>query len=410
MEGMNLENILSGQEVEMLFDDPQEGQEDGSTQGQEKNTGEGQGNDGKESGKKENENDNNPAEVVNPEDLFGDDEEGEGQPESVGSGEEKDKDGKEDTEAGNEGDGASPNDNFYSSIASALAVDGIFPNLNEDDVKDATDAEGFSKLIEKEVEARLDDRQKRIAKALDDGVEPDKVRVYENTLNYLDSITEDKIGEESQQGEQIRRQLIYQDFLNKGYPKEKAQKLTQRSIDGGNDIDDAKEALESNKDYFQEAYKETLREADERNKAVQAERKKQNERMEKSILEDKKLMGDIEVNQRARKQTLDNITKPTYRDTETGEYMTALQKYQKENPMEFLKNVGLAFTLTDGFKDWSGIGRGEVKKGVKKGLMELEKKLRRPSGQEDGSMSYSGYGGGRVGSSSDFGNGLRLML
>lgn len=398
---MNLDNILSGQEVEMLFEDPQEGQEQ-DTEDQKKNTGEAETN-GQESEKE------NTVEVVNPEDLFGDEEQEEHQPESVGSGEEK-KDGKGDTETADEGDGASPNDNFYSSIASALAVDGIFPNLDEDDVKNATDAEGFSKLIEKEVEARLDDRQKRIAKALDNGVEPDRVRVYENTLNYLDGITENQVSEESQQGEQLRRQLIYQDFLNKGYQKEKAQKLTQRSIDSGNDIDDAKEALESNKDYFQEAYNETLREADEQNKAIQAERKKQNERMEKSILEDKNVMGNIDVSQRARKQALDNITKPTYRDTETGQYMTALQKYQREHPMEFLKYVGLTYTLTNGFTDFGNIAKGEVKKGVKKGLAELEKKLRRPSGQGDGSLSYSGYGGGNTGSSSDFSNGLRLML
>lgn len=380
---MELENILSEQEVDTLFEDPNEGNDTNTNSvaasSEEKHDGE------------PNSDTEETTEVENPDDLFDDeDTEGADAPESVGS-DEKDKDGEKDATSDKD-DGASPNENFYSSIASALVEDGVFPNLNDEDLKGADDAEGFSNLINKEVEARLNDSQKRILKALDNGVEPSTVKMYENTLSYINGISDNQISEESEQGEQIRRQLIFQDFLNKGYSKEKAQKFTQRSIDSGNDIDDAKEALQSNREFFQNAYNETLRSAEADAEKEKAKRKEQSDAMANSIMKDKKLMGDMTVSDNVRRKAMDNILKPTYRDTETGEYMTALQKYQREHPADFMKYVGLMYTITDGFSDFTSFAKGEAKKEMKKGLAELEKKLSRRSGSGDGSMSYQGFG------------------
>jgi len=46
---------------------------------------------------------------------------------------------------------------------------------------------------------------------------------------------------------------------------------------------------------------------------------------------------------------LDNIIKPVWTNPETGEKLTAIQKYEAENRVEFLKKVGIIYTLTDGF-------------------------------------------------------------
>jgi hypothetical protein len=219
---------------------------------------------------------------------------------------------------------------------------------------------------------------------LDNGVEPSDIRKYENTLQYISTITEDNITEESEKGEQLRRNLIFQDYLNKGYSQEKAQKMTERSISAGNDIEDAKDALQSNKEYFQAQYDNLLGEAQRRADAEKAERTKQSEKLRKSILEDKHLMGDMEIDKSLRKKAFDAISKPVYKDPETGEYLTALQQYEQENRADFLKNVGLLFALTNGFKDFKTFAKGEVKKEMKKGLRELEQTLnntrRTPSG------------------------------
>ena len=369
-------DILGEEEINNLFGDPEE-----------TDTSEEVKDDDKKSSEESENNETETTEVVSSEHLFDDDEQaGEGQPESVGS--EKDKNNQEEKEDAttDSSSGSSPNDNFYSSIANALAVDGSFPNLDDETIKAVNDAESFSNLIEAEVQARLDEKTLRVSKALENGVEPSDIRKYERTIQYISSITENSLEEESEKAEELRRNLIYQDFLNKGYSAEKAQKLTERSIDAGNDVEDAKEALVSNKEYFQGKYNELLSNAQKEADAEKAKRVKETETMKNSILKDKQLFGDMEIDTDIRKKTCDAIIKPVYKDPETGEYMTSVQKYQKEHPMEFLKYVGLFMTLTNGFKDFDSFTKGKVKKEVKKGLRELELTLNNTRRNSDGSL------------------------
>ncbi len=371
MEALGLENILSPQAIDNLFED-----EETSSAAVEDPQAEEQSVEDKHSDT------HKTTEVVSPEDLF-DDEETK-QPESVGS-EEKEEQGDATTDE----DGTSPK-NFYSSIANALAVDGIFPNLDEELISKATDAETFSELIDAEVNARLDEKQQRISKALENGVEPDQIRQFEGTLNYLHSVTDAQIMDESAKGEELRQRIIYQDFINKGYKPAKAQQLTQRAIDQGTDVEDAKEALQSNKEYFQEQYEALQAEAQKSADKMKAERQKQEEKLKKSLLEDKDLMGDMEISKDLRKKVYDNISRPIYKDPETGQYLTALQKYEMDHHEDFIKYVGLFMTLTDGFKDFKSFAKGEVKKQMRKGLRELEQTLSNTRRNSDGSLNLVG--------------------
>lgn len=365
-EELSFDNILGEQDIENLFSDAPE------TEAEEKD--EEVVEDNKEEKKEE-----KVTEAINPDTLFEEE-----KPESVGNDNNKEEGKKEDA-IPEKDDDTSPQ-NFYSSIASALAVDGVFPNLDEETIKKANTPELFSDLIEAEVTARLDEKQKRISNALENGVEPSEIRKYENTLKYISSLTEQMISEESEKGEQLRRQLIYQDFLNKGYTPEKANKFTERTVNAGTDIEDAKEALQGNKEYFQSEYDRLLQDAQKEADKEKAERKKQTEALQNSIMNDKQLFGDMEISNDLRRKVLDNISKPVYRDPETGEYMTAIQKYELEHKGDFLKYAGLLFTLTDGFKDFESFTKGKVKKEMKKGLRELEKTLNNSRRSPDGSL------------------------
>lgn len=373
MEALSFDNILGEQEIETLFTDP----EDNDVQEGHKETEEEEVDTSDSETKKQKEK-NNTTEVVDPEDLFENK-----APESVGSG--KDNEGKEDTVSDNDADGTSPN-NFYSSIANACAVDGIFPNLDDETIKKAVDAESFSNLIEAEINARFDEKQKRISQALENGVEPNDIKKYESTLNYINTITDAAIAEESDKGEQLRYNLIYQDFINKGMTPDKAKKFTDRTIDAGTDVEDAKEALLSNKEFFTGAYNKMLQEAQQKADDEKAEREKNAKELEKSLLKDKKLFGDIEISNDIRKKAFDSVSKPVYKDPETGDYMTAIQKYESEHKAEFLKYTGLIFAMTNGFKDFDSFAKGKVKKEVKKGLRELEQTLNNTRRNNDGSL------------------------
>jgi hypothetical protein len=367
---LNFDNILGEEEIETLFTDPED-----TAQEEQKET-EGEEVDEPSAGKEK----NKTTEVVDPETLFEEE-----TPESVGSG--KNKEGeKEDTVTEEDSDGTSPNNNFYSSIANALAVDGIFPNLDEETVKKAIDAESFSDLIEAEINARFDEKQQRISKALENGVEPTDIKKYENTLNYISSLTDAAIAEESEKGEQLRYNLIYQDFLNKGMSPEKAKKFTDRTVDAGTDVEDAREALQSNKEYFSNEYNKLLQDAQKQADADKAARTKQAKELETSLLKDKQLIGDIEISNDIRKKAFESISKPVYRDPETGDYLTAIQKYESEHKADFLKYTGLIFAMTNGFKDFDSFAKGKVKKEMRKGLKELEQTLSNTRRAGDGSL------------------------
>ena len=366
-EELSLDNILGAEEIENLF------VEDDETQGTPPANGEPPKKEEEPSNDKE-----ETTEVVDVDNLFTD------TPESVGSGKENTEE-KEDTTP--KGDGTSPK-NFYSSIAKALKEEGIFPDLDDDGLSKVKDPEDFRDLIDQQIKAGLDERQKRIDEALNAGVEPTEIRKYENTINFLDSIKEENISDEGDKGEKLRKDLIYQDFINRGYSKERATREVQKSFNAGTDIDDAKEALKSNIDFFRDKYDELVNDAKSEAEQEERERKEQAEKLKSSILNDKDVFGDLSVDKSTRQKIYDNIAKPVYKDPETGEYFTAIQKYEMENRTDFLKNIGLLFTLTDGFKNLDGLVKGKVKKEVKKGLRELEHTLNNTARTSDGNLKF----------------------
>lgn len=366
-EELSLDNILGAEEIENLF------VEDGETQDTPPANGEPPKKEEEPSKDKE-----ETTEVVDVDNLFTD------TPESVGSGKENTEE-KEDTTP--KGDGTSPK-NFYSSIAKALKEEGIFPDLDDDGLSKVKDPEDFRDLIDQQIKAGLDERQKRIDEALNAGVEPTEIRKYENTINFLDSIKEENISDEGDKGEKLRKDLIYQDFINRGYSKERAAREVQKSFNAGTDIDDAKEALKSNIDFFKDKYDELVNDAKSEAEQEEKERKEQAEKLKSSILNDKDVFGDLSVDKSTRQKIYDNIAKPVYKDPETGEYFTAIQKYEMENRTDFLKNIGLLFTLTDGFKNLDGLVKGKVKKEVKKGLRELEHTLNNTARTSDGNLKF----------------------
>lgn len=366
-EELSLDNILGAEEIESLFVEDEDTQDTPPANGEPPKKEEEPGKDKEET-----------TEVVDVDNLFTD------IPESVGSGKENTEE-KEDTTP--KGDGTSPK-NFYSSIAKTLKEEGIFPDLDDEGLSKVKDPEDFRDLIDQQIKAGLDERQKRIDEALNAGVEPTEIRKYENTINFLGSIKEENISDESDKGEKLRKDLIYQDFINRGYSKERAAREVQKSFNAGTDIDDAKEALNSNIDFFKDKYDELVNEAKSEAEQEEKERKEQAEKLKSSILNDKDVFGDLSIDKSTRQKIYDNIAKPVYKDPETGEYFTAIQKYEMENRTDFLKNIGLLFTLTNGFKNLDGLVKGKVKKEVKKGLRELEHTLNNTARTSDGNLKF----------------------
>lgn len=379
MEQLNSDFILSGDDIDVmsLFE------EDSGENPESVN------NENKETNKEKTTEDD-----VNPDDLFS--------PESVSSeNNEDDESNKDEEDTHSTKDGSSPNSDFYYSIANALVEEGIFSSLDSEYVGNIKSAEDFADALDKEVNSRLDEKQRRVNEALEADIEPEAIRHYEKVIDYLDSINENSIMDESEKGETLRKNLIYQDFINRNYSKERAAREVKKSFDSGSDIEDAKDALISNKEFYSKQYNDLIEEGQ---KAIEEEKsrlRKEASDLKKSLLEDKEVFEGMPLDKSLRQKAYDNITKPIYK-TKDGEVLTAIQKYEFENPVEFRKYLSVLFTVTDGFKNLDTLVKSKVKKEVKNSLKELEHTLKntnRPKGNPKfvgGSNTdpetYSGWG------------------
>ena len=361
MEGLSLDNMMTGEEAAALFDPESNKEETEETPSKNPN---------------ENKDENKETtEVIDVDTLFTD------KPESVGSEDNKE---QEDTSSKEE---TSPN--FYSSIAKTFAEDGVFQDLNDEAISKVKDAESFMDLVEEQIQSKLDERQKRIDQALNAGIEPTQVQRFENNIKILNSITDEAISEEGEKGENLRKNIIYEDYIQKGFSKERAIKAVERSITAGTDIEDAKEALQSCKEQVTKAYNNAVKEAEEVKAKEEKELKEQAEALKKSILSDKKPFGDLEIDKNTRQRVFDAISKPVFTDPETGERLTAIQKFEADNHNDFMKYVGLTYVLTDGFKSLDGLVKGKVKKEIGKGLKELEHTLNNTARNSDGTLKFT---------------------
>lgn len=360
---LSLDNILTDEDISSLFEDDNI-EETSSDETDDNKTKE-----------------DNETTEVNVEELFT-------EPESVGR-ENNNNEEQEDTNDPND-DGASPN--FFSSIAAALVDEGVFPDLNEDEISQIKGPEDFRDLIDRQIKSGIDEANQRVLEALNAGVEPTAIQNYERVLSYLDSIDDATLEDESEKGENLRKNIIYQDYINRGFSKERATKEVEKSFRAGTDIEDAKESLTGNKDFYKGQYDDLIKEGKEAEAKEAKKQKEQAEELKKSILTEKKVFGDIEIDKNTRQRVYDNVAKPIYKDPDSGEYLTAVQKYQRENPVEFSKNLGLLFTLTDGFKNIDTLVGGKVKKEVKKGLRELETKIRSTSSSTSGNLRFANGG------------------
>ena len=344
MDFLNSDFILSDEEISILdFDNtPEEKEEKQETKGTKETT-----------------------EDIDPNSLFS--------PESVGSEDIKEEKKNPSTTEEN----SSPNNSdFYYSLTNALVEDGVLSNLDEDFIKTIKSPEDFAEAIEKQVNSRLEEKQRRITEALEAEVEPSIIKQYEGVLGFLDSVKEESITDEGEQGEKLRKDLIYQDFLNRGYSKERAAREVKKSFDSGSDIEDAKDALVSNKEFYNSKYNELIEESQKE--------------IKKSLLDTDEVFKGITIDERTRKQAYENITKPVYK-TEDGEYLTAIQKYEEDNPVEFRRALSVLFTMTDGFKNIDKLVQKKVNKEVKNSIRNLEHTLRTPS-KHSGDLQFIGGG------------------
>ena len=299
-------------------------------------------------------------------------------------------DDNDDEGSGEVGGNNGGSESKYTSLAKALIADGVIDSVDGLDVKDA---DTFRELLNKNIEGKLTLQQQRVNAALEAGVEPDEIKDFESGINDLNNITQEAVEDESDNGAELRKQLIFQSALSRGMSEQQANREVQKSIKAGTDIDDAKDGLDFLKNELMGRYKALVQ---ERNEAQQAQNKKNEERfqgIQKFIMEDDKdMLGDLP--KKTRQMMMDALYKKDQKDND-GNNITAIQKLATENPSKFNALLSYAYVMSKGGTDMAGLGRSIANKANKKQMNNLEKMLnnqqsnggnfRYVSGNDDGS-------------------------
>lgn len=307
-----------------------------------------------------------PTEVVVGEgdDLFGDSQE---QPESVGEEANNKETGKK---AVPDGDGDSPKDNVFSSFAKALKGDGLFQFLDDKVIDSITDETSFADAWEQEISSRLDAETRRVKEALDAGVPTNTIQYLTGMIKRFESISEDDLSAEGDDALKLRQNIIYQDYINRGFTKDRALREVKRSVENKTDVDDAKEALESSKQFYQDKYDDLIAEGQAKAEEERKRVRQENEDFKKEILNNDKLFGSIEIDKASRQKAYEAMTKIVDND-EDGSPRTIVQKFADEHPAQFRAILGLTWVLTDNFQKLGDLVQGNIKKEVRSNLKAI---------------------------------------
>lgn len=303
----------------------------------------------------------------------------------------KDNDNDDDTDDTDDSDddytNSSDKSKFYKSIAKALKDDGVVDVDDEtlDNIKDSNDF--VNNIINKKINDGIDDVTKRVYDALTAGVQAPVIKQYENTINILKTIENADIEDEGEDGENVRKKLIFQQYINRGFNDEKAKKEVEKAFNAGTDIDDAKDALSDNLEFFQNQYNDLIEQSRKDNENRMTQKRQELDTLKKSVMSDSDEWKDFNVNDTLKQKIYDNITRPAYKG-QNGETYTEIQKYERENRIGFLKNVSMCYTLTNGFTDFSGLSKAKVRKEVSKGMRELESALNSTSRTSSGALKF----------------------
>jgi hypothetical protein len=229
--------------------------------------------------------------------------------------------------------------------------------------------------IKKNEYADLNDQAKQMLEDYRNGVPSEVIRNYNNQKLQLERLQTSQIlpddadsDDIAAQKEQIRKTLIYNSFVASGINPERARKLTDRSVELGDDIEDASAALNDLKVINEKKMEEQRQLAESQKSEAQNKVKK----IEKQIMDTEEILPGMKVPERKRKELFDQMTQPV-KVTEQGP-IYAIQELRAKDPVTF--DLRLHYLASLGLfnenPDISVFGRTSNSKSVKKFTDSLE--------------------------------------
>ena len=214
----------------------------------------------------------------------------------------------------------------------------------------------------------MNDHQIKYLNGLENGLPEEEIKDYIQSDIAFEKLTDEVI--ENNAG--VRRDLIIQGYLAKGFDEGYATKQSQRVSDSGEDVEEAKMFKETLKQIRDQQYQAQI----ENNKRTQEEAQKAYDKQindfKESVYKKDKIFDEIAVTQGMKDKVYELMTKPVAY-AEDNRPINAFEKSRLENPIDFLTNMYYAYELTNGFKDMKKL----VAKATTKSSNTFKSKLQR---------------------------------
>lgn len=292
--------------------------------------------------------------------------------EEVDSEEEQDE-GSEDDED-EEGDSSS---NLFTSLTSFIHDKGLLPSLDLSENKIETE-DDFVNALKTEIKNQVDYGVNTYIGNLD----VDKIANSIKEINNIDNINDEYL----EQNIDDAKSIIFKDYLNQGLDEKRASRLLNRLVDLGEEdiLEEAKTSLVSLKEFHSrqiEAEREAYEQRVEQDKIEQEKFEKQ---VKETVFDKKNLINGFVPNKSVQDQVYKNINEIIGKDPNTGMFENKFMRERRESPIDFEVRMYYAYTLTDGFKDFSKI----TAKGKSSAVKDLEKAFKKSSNQDTGSPAW----------------------
>lgn len=234
--------------------------------------------------------------------------------------------------------------------------------------------------VQNSIKEMYDADAKELMDLKDAGVDSDTARELVGAKIKFEGITPEQLEEK----EDLRRQILTQDFKNtSNLSDERIKKMVDSIVATGDDVDEAKKALESVKKFNVDQIKAEKLRVENEEKAQAEQAKASKEALIKKIDETKEILPGYEVSKQVKKDIEKMITEPAAK-TKDGRVLNGVWAKFQENPEESL--IKLAFLMK------SGIWDGKIDKLEKVAKTSAAKKMEEVIKSKGGSIGNKGKG------------------
>lgn len=279
-----------------------------------------------------------------------------------------------------------------SSLVSTLVDEGVLPSLDEEELGEIKSASDLIAIINKQVKsnefADLTEDQKEYLTALRSGVPNEAYRQQKSIESQYNNIQESNL--ESDDSLELRKLLIKQDFIIKGYDEATATKYSDRSVNLGEDVDDSKAALKRLQEYQKQTTGNLLKEAEESKKAVEKAAEERLTTIKDKIKSTDEILPSMKINTKSKDKVYDLLTKAAGQDS-NGNPVNAIVN-SMINDQEYLIKLAYLHHITEGMTKWDKI----VSTSKSAAINKLDEQLKKEEFARQTADTNSGATGSRA--------------